>query len=157
MNTTITGSFSRLVVIKKIMSRYPVTNHLQDTKQFYAWVNCFFTNLAFSLDPKLIFTCKMVENNVNHVTINLERTFELFFSESRDWTNPVAEDTLLCPLGVILYAGLFRLIGRWGSHQSVMLTFTSQGGRSCSSMVCMTTSRMRSSGMGISSRRNWIN
>jgi hypothetical protein len=148
MYTMMTCSFSKLVLVQKSMSRHPMTNHLQCKKQFHVRVDCFFTSPAYSLDPKLIFTCLMVENNVNHVTLQLELTFKLFFWKYTDCTNPVAKATLLCPLVVILYTGPFRLIWRWGTHNSMTTTFTSQRGLLCSSIVCMTISQMTPLGMG---------
>jgi hypothetical protein len=85
------------MVVNESISRNSIAYHLQGTEQFHIRVDCFFTSTTDSLYPKTASMGQMVENCINHVTLDPEGTFKLLIREARDSTNPVTENAGLRP------------------------------------------------------------
>jgi hypothetical protein len=105
MNTSTACCFTKLMVVDESISRNSIAYHLHGTEQFHLPVYCFFTSTTDSLYPKTASLGQMVENCVNHVTLDPECLLKLLFQEARSSTNPVTENAGLRPCDTSLSPG----------------------------------------------------
>ena len=126
------------MVVHESISQISIAYHLQCTEQLHIWVDCFFPSPTDSLHPKTASMGQMVENCVNHVTLDPEGMFKLLIQEARGSTDPVTENAGLRPWVVIFYAWMVRWIIQESGRTFCRCRFPVSRGRSCSSIVCTT-------------------